>query len=119
MEEEKKQETIAEALNDTPEVEAKTEQAEQNEELDLSAEKTLNGIAIFVLIAGIIATVVCLFTICWIQNPEYTYISDKIFNPSGFATTVSILVGTLAGWALLKVVASISTSLKEINKKLK
>ena len=88
-------------------------------EMDLSAEKTLNGIAVFTLIVGIIATLVCLFTICWIQNPEYTYVTDLIFNPTGFATTIAILIGSLATWALLRVIANISTTLKTINNKIK
>ena len=103
------EETPAPTTNTTP----------QEEELDLSAEKTLNGIAVFVLFSGIIATLICLFTICWIQNPEYKYLHDKVFNPSGFATTVSILIGALATWALLKVLANISITLKQINKKIK
>lgn len=103
------EETPAPAPNTTPE----------EEEINLSAENTLNGIAVFTLIAGIIATFICLFTICWIRNPEYKYLDEKIFNPGGFATTVAILIGSLATWALLKVLANISITLKQINKKIK
>lgn len=119
MEEEKKQETFAEALGETPVAETPATEQEQNNEIDLSAEKTLNGIAVFVLIVGIIAALVCLFTIVFVQNPEYKYHKELMFNASGFATTVEVIIGTLTGWALLKVVANISTSLKEINKKIK
>ena len=104
-------------------VEAKAEENPQTEaeELDLSAEKTLNGIGVFTLIAGIIATLVCLFTICWVEVPKsgYTYLTEKVFSGTGFATTVGVFIGSLLSWAVLRVLANISTSLKEINKKIK
>ena len=93
----------------------------QETETNLSAENTLNGIAVFTLIVGIIGAIVCLFTICWVEVPKagYTYLTEKVFSGSGFATTIGILIGSLATWALLKVIANISITLKEINKKIK
>ena len=93
----------------------------QENEIDLSAEKILNGIAVFTLIVGIIGALICLFTICWVEVPAagYKYLTEKVFNGSGFATTIAILIGSLATWALLKVIANISTTLKEINRKIK
>lgn len=86
--------------------------------LENGAEKTLSTIATIVLVCGIIATVISLCTIVWIQNPSYTYIEDKIFSPSGFITTITILFSSLISWSLLKVIANISLTLKDINNKL-
>ena len=93
----------------------------QENGIDLSAEKTLNGIAVFTLIVGIIGALICLLTICWVEVPKagYTYLTEKVFSGSGFATTIGILIGSLATWALLKVIANISITLKEMNKKIK
>lgn len=79
-----------------------------------SAETTLETIANITLGIGIIASVVMLFTICFIQNPEYHYHKDLIFNPSGFAITCGTLLSTLAAWATMRVLANISLTLKAI-----
>ena len=42
-----------------------------------------------------------------------------MFNPSGFATTIMILISSLVSWSFMKVLANISLTLKDINKKMK
>ena len=83
------------------------------------AETTLEIIANIVLVCGIIASIICLFNIVWVQNPEYQYIDDKIFSPSGFVTTVMVLASSLISWSFMRVLANISVTLKAMNKKMK
>lgn len=73
----------------------------------------------FILVCGIIASIICLFNIVWVQNPEYQYIDDKIFSPSGFVTTVMVLASSLISWSFMRVLANISVTLKAMNKKMK
>jgi len=94
-----------------------TAKSDKTAKVNLSAENTLKVIATIVLIVGIIGAVICLFTIVLIQNPKYTYITELIFNPMGFVTTISILLGSLTIWASLKVLSDISINLKELNSK--
>ena len=108
-----------------PEVQPVAEAASANLETsgetktDNSAETTLVVIANIVLVCGIIASVICFFSIVWVQNPEYHYIDDKIFSPSGFVTTVMVLASSLISWSFMRVLANISLSLKDINKRMK
>lgn len=94
-----------------------------NESQSNAAENTLKGIATLVLWAGIIGTIFCLFTLTTtkVVDPTYHYSIhyDTIFNPAGLAISVGVLLSTLISWALLKVIANISISLKEINSKMK
>lgn len=89
--------------------------------IDNSAENTLTTIANIVLVCGIIATVICLFTVCFVEQikPGYTYLTEKAFNPAGFVTTIMVLFSSLISWSLMKVLANISITLKEINQKTK
>ena len=89
-----------------------------NENNSVSAEETLNAIAYIVLILGLITGVICMCTICFIDDPR-PYHYEKMFNPSGFATTIAIFLTSLATWALFRVIANISMSLKEIKNKIK
>ena len=82
-----------------------------------SAENTLTVIANLVLGIGIIASVIMLCSICFIQNPEYHYHKEYIFNPTGFAMTCGTLLTSLTAWASMKVLANISLTLKAIKNK--
>ena len=73
--------------------------------IDNSAENTLTTIAKIVLVCGIIVTVICLF---------YSFV-----NPVGFIITIIVLLSSLINWSLMKVLANISITLKEINQKTK
>lgn len=84
---------------------------------DNSAENTLNVIAYIVLVFGVIAGLICLFSICWIEDPRYHYHTKYIFNPTGFATTVAIFLSSIASWAIMRVLSNISKLLKEIKNK--
>lgn len=92
-------------------------------ELNTAVEKTLNTIATIVLWVGIICTVFCLATLTTTKviNPSYHYSIhyDTIFNPSGLVISVGVLISSLISSALLKVIANISITLKEINSKMK
>lgn len=83
------------------------------------AENTLNTIAYIVLGFGILASLICLFTIIWIRDPQYQYIERTIFNPTGFVTTIMVLFFSIISWSLMRVLANISLTLKDINKKIK
>lgn len=84
-----------------------------------SAENTLVTIANIVLVCGIIATVICLFSIVIIKDPSYNYRTEYMFNPNGFTTTIMVLLSSLISWGFLKVLANISLTLKDINNKIK
>ena len=102
--------------NTTPETKEEKEQT-----IDNSAEVTLNTLAVIILVCGIFASVICFFTLCFmdVPKPGYHYITEKAFNPGGFATTVTVLFSTLISWGVLKVLANISITLKSINSKIK
>lgn len=101
-----------EALRATPAVPA-TETKDEN-----SAEKTLATIADIILIVGIIVTVICLFTLCFVEVPKSMYSTKTEFSPSGFATTVMVLFSSLISWSVMKVLSNISLTLKELNSKI-
>lgn len=86
-----------------------------------SAEKTLTTIADIILALGIISTLICAFTICFVTalKPGYDYVTETTFNPVGFATTIAIFLSSLVSWSIMKVIANISLTLKEMNKKIK
>lgn len=94
----------------TPKVEVTKEQ----KITEITAEKVLSVLSVIILVCGIIATLICAFTITTIEARYETE-----FNPAGFGITVSILVGSLISWSIMKVLAHISITLKEIYKKLK
>lgn len=116
MEENLNQVVGAEQTNDNlqaPEVE--------EERVENSAENTLITIATIVLILGILGTIICLFTLCFIRVPTsiYSYKTELRFNPAGFATTAMVLFSALISWSIMKVLANISITLKNIDKKIK
>lgn len=97
---------------------SETTEGSKDIKIDLSAENTLKTIAKIVLVIGVIATLVLLFTIVWVDSGRYNYITDTVFNPAGFATTLAVFLSTLISWASLRVLADISINLKEINSKM-
>ena len=88
-----------------------------------SAENTLNVIAGITLWVGIIGTIFCLNTLTTTKVVDPTYKCsihyDTIFNSAGLAVSIGVLFSAIVTWALLRVIANISTSLKEINSKIK
>lgn len=91
--------------------------------LDNSSENALTTIANIVLGVGIVGTLFCLFTLTTtkVVDPTYHYSIhyDTVFNPGGLAISVGVFFSTITTWALLKVIANISKTLKEINSKMK
>lgn len=104
-------------------VESAHQQDNAGQNIDNSAENALSVIANIVLWVGIIGTVFCLFTLTTtkVVDPTYTYSIhyDTIFNPGGLAISIGVLLSSIMSWALLKVIANISKTLKEINSKMK
>ncbi len=101
---------------------------EQNESQDnneakgnVNGEKTLQIIANIILICGIIATIVMLFTITFPKPHDY---GDREFSLSGFLYTIVTLISSITTWAIFIVLSHISINLFkikdiiEINKKL-
>ena len=107
----------------SPKVETESNSVAGNDTPNNAAENTLTAIATLVLWLGIIGTIFCLFTLTTIKvvDPSYTYSLhfETVFNPGGLAISVGVFISTLISWSLLKVVANISMTLKEINSKLK
>lgn len=85
--------------------------------VDNSAESALKIIANIILGCGIIASAICLGTLCFVEQGDYS--TETVFNPTGFAITIMVLFSSLVSWGLLKVIANISLTLKEINAKTK
>lgn len=123
-------------INDVLGIEEMPEQnntSEYETNANNAAENTLNIIANIVLWVGIIITIVCLFTLTTnkVVDPAYTYAIEydiaqyetvqykTVFNPSGLAVSIGVLLSSLTTWAVLKVITNISISLKEINAKIK
>lgn len=90
---------------------------------DNSSENALATIANIVLGVGIVGTLFCLVTLTTtkVVDPTYHYSVhyDTVFNPGGLAISVGVLFSTITTWALLRVIANISKTLKEINSKMK
>jgi len=81
-------------------------------------EEILETVSGWVLFLGIILSVVSFFTTTLIQNPEYTYKTDLIFNWSGLIPTTAILITSIATRTFLLVISEISRSLKRIKKEI-
>tara|TARA_B110000037_G_C16867811_1_gene402795 strand:+ start:289 stop:564 length:276 start_codon:yes stop_codon:yes gene_type:complete len=81
-------------------------------------EEILETVSGWVLFLGIILSVVSFFTTTLIQNPEYTYMTDLIFNWSGLIPTIAILITSIATRTFLLVISEISRSLKKIKKEI-
>lgn len=115
------EENVNEVLGIKEEAQVKPAQNDVTHEASSNdgAEKTLNSIASIILVCGIIASIICLFTIVWVRDPQYVYTKHVMFNPSGFATTIMILMSSLISWSFMRVLANISLTLKDIKKKMK
>ena len=83
------------------------------------AEKTLNTVATIILICGIIASFICFVTLCFQKEPAvgYSYITETKFDPSGLGIAFSVLIISIATWAIMRVLANISITLRELNSK--
>ena len=93
---------------------------EQSEhKINNGAENTLITIATIVLICGIISTIICLFTITIVKKPQYYGGTTTEFSAEGFLISVVVLLSSLTSWALMRVLANISLTLKNINNKIK
>lgn len=86
----------------------------------LTAENTLKGIATFVLVLGIILSVVYLIVGIYAATK-----TRGLFSGSEASMIIQAIIRalmtflfTLTVWALLRVVANISTTLKEMNSKM-
>ena len=90
---------------------------------DNGAENSIIVISNLILVIGIIASLLCAFTITYPEGIEYDESLNirtvKVFNPSGLIVTILIFLFSLTQWAYLRVIANISLNIKEINKKLK
>ena len=89
-------------------------------------EDTLKTVAGFILVLGVIATIICIFVLVYPKvDAGYTiyghHYSDykREFSATGLATTLTILFTSVISWAVMRVIAEISTTLKKINKKIK
>ena len=91
------------------------------EEQNNSAENTLNFIANLTLFLGIFISVICLFTICFVETPKDDYFdtTEKVFSWHGFMITIAVFISSLMSWAVLRVFTNISLTLKQINRKIK
>jgi len=103
-------------LPSTPKAESSIDNSAENSSGN-SAENTLKGIAAIVLILGIIATIICFSTLCFVEKGHY--VSRIEFSAAGLVPTFATLLTSLAAWAVMRVLANISLTLKDINSKIK
>lgn len=101
-----------EQKNEAPQANT-TQQPEQENNM---AENTLRTIANIILTLGIIATIICAFTITYTSERLYYDHWENKANIDGIITTITILFASVVSWALMRVFADISTSLNEIKK---
>lgn len=87
------------------------------------SEYTLRTIANIMFALGILVTVFCMFTIVFIEKPEYEgfhYTGDtREFSWQGAVITAVIFFSSLANWAMIRVFTNISLTLKDICNKIK
>jgi len=84
-----------------------------------SHEKTLRTIATIVLWVGIIATLVCLFTITSTSTVNKWGDTEKEFSIIGLLTSILVGVSGVTTWAILNVLSNISINLYKIKDSLK
>ena len=94
------------------------------EEKNVEEERTMIVIANFFLIFGIIATILCVFILCF-PKPEpyfdpilkYYHSTSREFDVNGIAPTIGVLFSTLIVWSIMRVIAKISLNIKRIAEK--
>lgn len=79
-----------------------------------SEEVTLNIIAVITLILGLICSVILFFTLA-LETDRW----GTEFKLTGFVVAISVMLYTILTWALLRVIARISTNIRELNHKSK
>ena len=79
-----------------------------------SAEIRLETISVLVLIFGIIAGVVILFTMSFTEVPADFGESHHVVNPAGIALGIATIVSSILWWTVRQVFVNISYSLKNI-----
>ena len=104
-----------------------SEKKEKKNTNPLRDEKCLTLIANIILIVGIVASIILLFTVVFVTEPQTYYSAEgeaiasgvgKVFNPSGLLILLSTLLSSVALWSFLRVISNISVTLKEINGKI-
>lgn len=78
---------------------------------NMNGEKTLQIIANVILVFGIIATIIMLFTVAFHKPIDY---GDREFSLSGFLYTIVTLVSSIITWAVFTVLCHISINLFNI-----
>lgn len=99
-----------EELNKSLGIESNIDKSDKNDDV-YKDEKVLNIVSYSVLIIGIIASIIMLISISFIEK-KYGY----EISISGISITLSTLLGSIMLWSLLKVISNISTTLKKIYK---
>lgn len=129
-------ERLAQLENDTDtrrESVQKTEYHQAGHRLDYSlnhephsrtgAEKAMYILSNISLVLGIILTFICAYKLVFMEVPHYDYYRGMTttteFRWEGLIATLFVFASTILTWAVLRVQANISMTLKEINKKIK
>ncbi len=84
-----------------------------------SHEKTLRTVATIVLWVGIIATLVCLFTITYTSTVNMWGNAKKEFSIMGLLISILVGISSVTTWAILNVLSNISINLYKIKDNLK
>lgn len=85
-------------------------------------EYTLRTIANIMFALGILVTIFCIFTIVFVEKPEYlgySYETTREFSWEGAVITAVIFFSSLANWAMIRVFTNMSLTLKDICNKIK
>lgn len=86
---------------------------------EMSDENMLKIIANVILVVGIIASIVLLFTVAIVQvqiQDEYSYLTktETRWSSAGFAITIGTFLFSIVLWSFFRVIINISISLKEL-----
>lgn len=84
-----------------------------------SHEKTLRVVATIVLIVGIIATLICLFTITKTETTTSWGSKESEFNMMGLLISILVGISSVTTWAILNVLSNISINMYKIKDSLK
>jgi hypothetical protein len=113
--------------NNTQNISTTYNQKEKKGVDELRDEKYLTLIANIILVVGIVASLILLFSVVFVTGQQNYYSSEgdvigsgvmKAFSATGLAITLATLISTVTLWAFLRVISNISVTLKEIKGKI-
>ena len=104
---------IDKGVDTISETESKSEHKDKIEQSIHPSENMINSVANFILAAGIIALIILLFTIVFVETPVMDYYTRTEFNPAGLATAIATLITSIIVYSVMKVIRIISINTRK------